>query len=188
MIRYLIFLYLFFSFAYTSFAQESNFSNEYMQLKINAFQPSVEYEMRVLRTSTINLKAQLGIGFLPIENNFTRETKWHYLILPILDTQYRYYYNLDRRAAKGKLIEGNSGNFIGWRVAGTTAPLADDLPVFVGAHFVTGPFWGLQRTYPNNFSIGFNIGVAYFINEFKSQFISPLSEVTIGYRIFSKKK
>lgn len=186
-IKHATFLFLvYLSLCRAAWSQETNPGAELMQLKVNLFQPAIEYEVGLSQASTIVINPELGFGFLPVKQDFTQINKWHYFLVPILEAQYRYYYNFSKRKEKGKRISGNSGNFIGWRLAGTTSPLADNLPVFTGMHFYTGPFWGMQRTYASNFCIGYNIGIAYFINEFGSKFITPFGELSIGFNIYKK--
>ena len=156
---------------------------EPVQLRLNLFQPGIECELRLSRNSTLLINPALGFGVVPQALN-----DWDYALIPVLETEYRYYYNFNKRSEKEKSIRGNSGNFLGWRLAGTTAPVADNLPVFIGMTAATGPFWGMQRVYSNNFSFAYNIGLAYFINEFGSSFIAPIGELSVGFRVFRGKQ
>lgn len=85
---------------------------------------------------------------------------------PALAVHYRHYYNLDRRAAKGKSTGRNSGNYLAalYDVTYTTARVLSDQiteehrrPVHVLA-----AVWGLQRNGRKRFCLDLNLGGGYF--------------------------
>jgi hypothetical protein len=124
---------------------------------------------------------------------------------PAAKAQYRYYYNAEKRTAKGKRTEMNSLNYVGGLVQTifTDAAYIDDhvnedkrRPVNT-----IGIIWGFQRNGSKHFSLDLNLGVGYLFGKGTkldevnwTPYSSPVSEVTgivslnLGFWLNSKKK
>jgi hypothetical protein len=97
-------------------------------------------------------------------------------------SELRYYYNLNRRMAKGKSIENNSGNF--WSLGANYSFKPFLAPSEIARHGVTtiSPSWGIQRVVGNKFCLETALGLS--INYFevdKKWFAGPGLGFKFGY-------
>lgn len=169
-----------------SFAQDIS-TVERVQFRLNFLTPGAEIEFGVTNNSTALLNAGLLWGIGSSEDaNGTIET--NFALLPIIDAQYRYYYNLNSRQAKGKNTSKNSGNFIALK--GTYYFTESFLETLEGDEenlvtdesdlSVIGIVYGIQRTYFDWLHMGFEGGIGYGQTETDGT-ILPVLSFTIGY-------
>jgi TATA-box binding protein (TBP) (component of TFIID and TFIIIB) len=78
------------------------------QFKINFLFPGIIYEVGIQKNST--LKFKLGTAFVLGLNS---ESDVDFGFFPFVETQYRRYYNFNRRLKKVKNIESNTANYVG---------------------------------------------------------------------------
>lgn len=160
---------------------------ERVQFRLNFLTPGAEIEFGVTNNSTALLNAGFLWGIGSSESvNGTTET--NFAILPIIDAQYRYYYNLNSRKEKGKNISKNSGNFIALK--GTYYFTESFLETLEGdeENLVTdesdlsaiGIVYGIQRTYFDWLHMGLEGGIGYVQTETDGT-ILPILSFTIGY-------
>ncbi len=158
--------FVFFSFLPGLVCAQSDKNVEDNQFTINFLLPGVVYEHGISNNST--LTAEATIGFAYRESDFFDSG---FGIYPIGKLQYRHYYNFQRRLEKGKHIAGNTGNYIapllgiqsGKAIIGDLNYASD---FFAGV----GAVYGLQRTGQKGFSFRFEVGPAYFLDEFDADF------------------
>ncbi len=86
---------------------------EIRQIKINLFNPGLEYEMGLGVNSTLDFRvawqaALEPASIKPLEN---------YDFFPAITVQNRYYHNFNGRDRRGRQIYGNSGNYIAPTIA-----------------------------------------------------------------------
>ena len=128
-------------------------------LKLNFFLPGISYEQKVGRYQTLNISGYLDGLIINNYENGRRQS--HLVALPTFSMEFRNYYNLNKRDAKGKSTALNSGNYIAplflSRYSRSTLPD----PALVNQ---VGAVWGMQRNYPKGFSLDLNGGLAYTIN------------------------
>ena len=158
-------LLLFLSFGVGAIAQSVN-NVENQQLTLNVLLPGIIYEHGLSQNSTI--AAEMTMGFAYRESDFVESG---FGIYPIGRLQYRHYYNFERRLAKGKNIEGNTGNYIAPTIAiqGGKAIIGD--LNYVSDYFGgIGAVYGLQRTGQKGLQFRFEVGPGYFFDEFESNF------------------
>ncbi|MHA7056428.1 hypothetical protein ACWGOQ_0004360 [Aquimarina sp. M1] len=173
-------------FGCVSFAQDIA-RVEPVQFRLNFLAPGAEVELGVTKSSSILLNAGFlwGIG---TSEDFNGTTETNFAILPILDGQYRYYYNLNQRQEKGKNISKNSGNFIAVKSTYyfTESFLKglegneEDLFTDESDLWVIGLTYGIQRTYFDWLHLGFEGGIGYGKTRIDS-LILPILSFTIGY-------
>lgn len=88
-----------------------------------------------------------------------------FFIDPVLNLQYRYYYNGLKRREKGRRTDMNSMDYIAgtWETWFTRAPLDGGSIERDSRRPATtlGAVWGLQRNYRNRFSLDLNLGMGY---------------------------
>ena len=129
--------------------------------KINFLLPGVEYERGLGSFATVNINPYFDVGY---SSNFVLGNAW--LVQPALDVQLRRYYNLLRRAGKGKRTEGNSANYFALDLLGVGRSIVDTDNFRNVYYYGLGPVWGIQRTYRSRFNLSFQAGVAYATDGF----------------------
>nr|WP_299384730.1 hypothetical protein [Allomuricauda sp.] len=118
------------------------------------------------KNSTVTAEATIGLAY--------RESDFYasgFGIYPIGKLQFRHYYNFQRRADLGKRIAENSGNYIAPTVglqSGTA--VIGDLDYTSDFFGVAGAVYGLQRVGKKGLSFRFEVGPAYFFDEFDDDF------------------
>lgn len=109
----------------------------------------------------LSLRSELGLDFGIRGNSNTTTT----ILVPSLKLEPRWYYNLEKRAKKGKTIAKNSANF--WALSITYNPdwfvisNEENLKVISTVAFI--PKWGIKRTLGNHFTYEAGFGVGRFI-------------------------
>ena len=113
----------------SSFAQETaSVEDKLHQLTLSVIVPSLQYsfEKKLTDKSVMAIKAgiTMGEGYSStgfVENNFPDAyflNESIIMISPMVDFGYKNYYNLQRRADKGKNVSNNSGNYFGVSLIG----------------------------------------------------------------------
>lgn len=144
--------------------------------KADILAPGQVYEHRVDHRLTVAINPSLGIGYA---YGGTFGSVW--VVQPTVDVQLRRYYNLERRADKGKVTDGNSGSFFALSVFGATPTLTDTEAFGSNYHFGIGPLWGFQRTYDNNFNVSLQLGPVYSRNTSGEQGVLPQINLGLGF-------
>lgn len=162
-------------FSFTSFSQDLSTNN---QFSLNILAPSAEYELAVSPGSTIDMN--LGVGFAYHRSTYSGEAYGFY---PGFEAQYRYYYNFEKRADKGKKTSENSANYIAG-VGSITGgdPIIGDLEYSSSYGGFIGPAWGLQRVYNSGFKLNLNLGLGLGFNETQTYF-TPLFGLQLGWLV-----
>lgn len=158
------------------YAQEKKLVTENI-FKINILSPGVSCEKGISKNTTIAVDANLSIGF-NVHNNKTTV-----LAAPFLRTQYRYYYNLQKRLNKNKNIANNSGNYIAFNASHYFKPINNDVFISNLDGTTIGSVWGFQKTYKSNINLGANAGIGYNISNNQKNGVMPILNFTIGYVI-----
>lgn len=143
----------------------------------------VSYEARLSNRWAVRAEAGLDLWYYETFNwSSVGESEKGTCLVPSLNIEPRWYYNLNKRANKGKHIENNSANFV--TVAFKYYP---DLFVIGGPDYLYVPDqisiipkWGIRRAIAKsnfNYELGFGVGPIFYLNNdntFRSQ-----SDVTI---------
>ncbi|TXE21335.1 hypothetical protein ES731_00025 [Psychroflexus gondwanensis] len=109
-----------------------------------------------------------------------------FLMTPVLTAEPRWYYNLNKRKAKSKSIEGNSGNFLSlktsyhpdWFVISNE----ENIQVVSDISFI--PTWGIKRNIGTHFTYetGIGFGYRYYFAK-QSGFIANEGEIAINLHL-----
>lgn len=149
------------------------------QFKINMLLPGFVYEHGFSTKNTLYSEASLGLGYR--YSSYYDESTWY--ILPMINEQFRHYYNLEKRAAKGKRTAYNSGNFIAANAIYNFKSLStNDKYGNYDPSFTIAALWGLQRTYKGRFNLEFNIGPGVNFDKYDTEF-TPVGNFTLGWVI-----
>lgn len=175
--NYFLLLLLIISFTTIQAQEEAPVSVVRNQFKINMLLPGFVYEHGFDAKNTLYSEASLGFGFSTNSNssNFT--------IFPNINEQFRHYYNLEKRATKGKRTARNSGNFLALNAIYNFESIStnDDYREAVPS-FTLGALWGVQRTYKGRFNLEFNIGPGVNFDKYDTEFV-PVGNFTLGWVI-----
>jgi putative salt-induced outer membrane protein YdiY len=147
------------------------------QFKINMLLPGFVYEHGFDAKNTLYSEASLGFGFSSNSNNS------NFAIFPNINEQFRHYYNLEKRATKGKRTAFNSGNFLALDAIYNFESIStnDDYRESVPS-FTIGATWGLQRTYKRKFNLEFSAGPGVNFDKYDTEF-ALIANFTLGWVI-----
>lgn len=115
-------------------------------------------------TDNIALRSEIGFDTgLFSSNKHYSGADVGVVFVPSLSLEPRWYYNLNKRAGKGRNIGNNSGNFLGLKINYRpdwfslsnveTGRFADNVAII--------PKWAIKRTVANHFTYEAGIGVGY---------------------------
>ncbi len=155
---------------------QSTTSVEKQMFKANLLiTPGLEYEVGLTENSTLDFR--LGTGLLYVETNGEGE----YGVFLTFEAAYRYYYNFEKRANKGKNTSGNSANYVAMTTFFAPGdPILGDLDADIDYIGQLAPVWGFQRTYNSGFNLGLELGVGYAFDE-DDNFIVPVVNFRLGW-------
>ncbi|WP_269224998.1 DUF3575 domain-containing protein [Flavobacterium eburneipallidum] len=162
----------------SSFVQSQNSpSVEKSQFKINVLLPGLVFEYGLNNKNTLFSEISAGYGYT---NNSLGE---NWTIYPYVQEQFRHYYNLEKRAAKGKVTSYNSGGFIAMAAYYNFRSITTHDSYESSHSSVTiAPVWGFQRTYKHKFNLDLNLGAGYVFSKEDYGF-SPVVNFTLGWVI-----
>ncbi|MBW1655121.1 hypothetical protein [Flavobacterium quisquiliarum] len=181
MIKNYLFLILFILFVNAIQAQDdAPVSVAKHQFKINPIlSPGFVYEHGFSTKNTLYSEASVIIGYR--HNSFYDESTWYFV--PRITEQFRHYYNLEKRAAKGKRTAHNSGNFVAlyadysFQSISTNKLFSEYCP-----SFTVGPVWGIQRTYKRKLNIDLNLGLGVATDRNETEVV-PIGNFSLGWII-----
>ncbi|MCI9846883.1 DUF3575 domain-containing protein [Flavobacterium pectinovorum] len=174
------YLFVLFSVLFTNVVQaqdEAPVAVAKNQFKINLLLPGFVYEHGFDTKNTLYSEVSIGLGFSSNSNNS------NFAFFPNINEQFRHYYNLEKRAAKGKRTARNSGNYLAFNAIynfesiSTNKDYREAVP-----SFTVGALWGLQRTYKGRFNLEFNIGPGVSFDKYETEFV-PVGNFTLGWVI-----
>lgn len=149
------------------------------QFKINLLFPGFVYEHGFDSKNTLYSEASLGVGYR--YSSYYGESSW--FIFPMINEQFRHYYNLEKRAVKGKRTAFNSGNYIAANaIYNFRSVNTNDKYGNYDSSFTIAALWGLQRTYKGKFNLEFNIGPGVNFDKYDTEFV-PVGNFTLGWVI-----
>lgn len=159
--------------------EEAAISVEKNQFKINFLTPGFVYEHGFSTKNTLYSEIATGLGYR--SNDFYAESTFYFS--PFIQEQFRHYYNLEKRAGKGKRTAHNSGNFIGmaaiynFKSVSTNSNFSEYVPSFSIA-----PVWGFQRTYKRKFNLEINLGAGVNFDKYDTD-VAIVANLTLGWVI-----
>ena len=155
--------------------------------KVNFFLPGISYEQKVFSLATLNMDAYMD-GLI-VSKSESANAQPHVYFTPSFKTEFRTYYNLRTRHAKGLRTAQNNGEYFAPLYMGRYSSTGDYQPhTWVSQ---VGAVWGIQRNAPKGFSIDFNAGLVYTFNARYYQFYDPTQivvQLRLGYWIGKKSK
>ncbi|TDE27564.1 hypothetical protein E0I61_14720 [Flavobacterium ranwuense] len=150
---------------------------EKSQFKINVLLPGFVYEHGLGDKNTLYSELSSGYGYT--SNSFGKTWTFY----PYINEQFRHYYNLEKRAAKGKVTSHNSGGFVAMSAFYNFRSIStNDNFLPKNSSITVAPVWGFQRTYKGNFNLDLNMGVGYNFEKNDSGLV-PVLNFTLGWVI-----
>ena len=152
------------------------------QFKFNFLTPGIEYERGLDKKSTISLN--LSTGMLST-NTFLKK---RLALYPTADVQYKYYFNLSKRASKQKRTLENSGNYIsilGRFQSGKS--IIGDIDFLHKYTFYGGLVTGFQRTHKSGINITADLGIVRGYNDIGGKGYLPFANIKFGWVLFMNK-
>ena len=156
---------------------------EIRQMKLNIFNPGLEYEMGVGVNSTLDIRVAWQAALEPA----SMEPYDNIDFFPAITTQYRYYHNFNGRYHRRRSIYGNSGNYIAPSAAVfSPGERVVDGNLVDGVHGYGGLVYGIQRSFNSGLSFSIDAGAGYYVGPFKGT-ILPVVNLSIGWIISEKR-
>lgn len=130
------------------------------------------------------LRTEAGLDMNLINNQWAGNDAF---FTPKISIEPRYYYNIDKRAKKGKNVKNNASNylslFINHRPNWFEIPSKENIDVV--PDLLIAPTWGMKRNISDNFNFELGLGLGYYRifykhNKNKSELGVNLS-LRIGY-------
>lgn len=168
-------------FTITTYGQEEKSYNTEKVWRVNFLNPAIELELPTGNYSTFS--AGLGIGYGGGYPDLTSGgSGFVYIIAPFVDLQQKWFYNINRRVAKGKTVENNSGNFISARIISRGPSIADNVFRTSDYDWAIGPTWGIQRKYGEKFHLLFDVGPQYYVGvEGRGNIFPIMFQLNLGF-------
>lgn len=134
------------------------------------------------------IRTELGLdGGFATKNN---DTKWG--LIPTINIEPRYYYNLSKRAEKGRNTSGNAGNFftVLFKYNADWFVITSEDNVITENMISVVPKWGIRRNIGQskfNYEAGIGIGYYNYFGSDRNNYTNPEGvavdlHLRIGYR------
>lgn len=154
------------------------------QLKANLslLGANANYEMRLLKYSTLNLEGGVDMGLSYSGSSYYGEG-WDFIACPVFSAELRQYYGIARRAKKNKRTDNNAGNFFCIRGGYQGRPLGATNYHYSNGTVFIAPAWGMQRSWGRHFSFEGRFGPAFVPDYGYANTVQPYVRINFGYII-----
>ncbi|MFI3263474.1 MAG: hypothetical protein R3Y26_11310, partial [Rikenellaceae bacterium] len=128
----------------------------------------------------MNYSAVVGSNIIISNKDF------YYSLIPYIIVEPRYYYNLNKRALKGKNTYKNSASYVAIKSRFLLSPIyANNELMESNTEFQIAPVWGIKRVYGGHFlmDVHIGLGIAAGRHEFFGPIVMPklFSGIKLGY-------
>jgi hypothetical protein len=156
-----VFIITFLILTFTSFSQEKTISVEksIFGIQTGLLGAWVHNESRL--SNSISLRSEMGLDIGVFGSDVNDNNG--FILIPVIRLEPRWYYNLEKRNAKGKNIKNNSANFL--TVNLSYSPdwfyISNKDNINIISSFAIVPKWGIKRSIGNYFTYETGIGIGY---------------------------
>ncbi|WP_417886351.1 hypothetical protein [Zunongwangia sp.] len=142
------------------------------------------HELRL--ADEFSFRAEVGFDGGLWANSFYSDGDMHYLLAPVITLEPRWYYNLNKRADRGRKTWNNASNFLSFDISlhPDLFVISDQDNVTVHNQISFVPKWGIKRNISRHFGYEFALGLGYatYFNE-KDYYDSDGSVFTLDLKI-----
>ena len=178
-----------FSFVFAQNNSPENNLKKLVKLDLGLRGISITYEPKLSNKVSIELSGGIGGGYDISFQDFTYT--WNLLdpaLYAIVNP--KYYYNRNKRQAKGKTTELNSGNYIGLGIKYTSRGISESTEVWDA--LLLNLHWGMQRAIGKRWTFNTHAGVGYAIDATdlsnSSGTVYPALDLRFAYILNKKRK
>jgi len=152
-------LLLFTFFVLVLFVKAQNTSVEKSAFGIQTGTFGFWFHNEIKLTNQFALRSEIGFSAEILDGN----TSTGFLLTPGISLEPRWYYNLNKRQAKSKDTEGNSGNFVSLKTSfhPDWFVISNYSDVTVFNQILIIPTWGIRRCLGKHFTYEAGIGIGY---------------------------
>ena len=166
------------------FSQEESLEKQF-KTDFNFLGIGISYEIPLSEKWTVDLSSGVGGGYR-IGSGFSAEWILNSQLAGYLKSEFKYYYNREKRQKKGKKTINNSGNYIAiqtkynskrFSLSETDLPLENAL--------LNEIHWGIQRSFDENWLFNLHLGIGYARDlDFKDSSVYPAVGIKFSYKLF----
>ena len=159
--------------------------NQFLALKLDFLDFGSTTKLVLSKQFTLRSELGLNAGILGRSTN----ERSNLVLTPEITLEPRWYYNLDKRKAKGKSIFGNAGDYFALKTSfqpdWVVLPQGEDANPQSNISII--PTWGMKRNIGKHFYIETAVGIGYRHYFGKHDFdwkdkIAPNVHLRFGYR------
>lgn len=152
-------LFAFSLFAIIGKAQNTNVENNISGIQIGFFGLDLYNEVKIANKTTLRAEASI----FPAIWGGDMYGKTGFAFYPALTIQPKYYYNISKRAEKGKNTKNNSANYFGLQIRYIPDwfVISNDKNVSLSNQINFIPTYGFRRNFAENFNYEFKAGLGY---------------------------
>ncbi|MFI8378559.1 hypothetical protein [Leeuwenhoekiella sp. NPDC079379] len=132
-------------------------------------------------SKTIALRSELGLNGGFAGGTFV-EDGFQWVLAPTINIEPRWYYNMRKRAAKGKVTEKNTANFFGLKTAYNSDwfLISSSANNTVIESLTITAQWGIKRTLWQHFTYEVGLGLGYGVEFWKQEGFSENENLIVG--------
>lgn len=127
--------------------------------------------------NSISIRGELGIDALVFRKDNRRTT----FIAPIVALEPRWYYNISKRANRGKNVNNNSANYFAIRTELHAIDRVNREAFAIGMPQIA-PLWGFKRSIYNHFTADLSFGYGFRFGQ-NTMLARPNLNIRLGYVI-----
>jgi hypothetical protein len=167
------------------FSQESKLQKQF-KTDFNFLGIGLSYEIPISEKWTVDLSSGVGGGYRVGNDGLTVVLPFNSSVAAYLKSEFKYYYNREKRERKGKNNFNNSGNYIAFQtkynskrfsLSKNKIPLENTL--------LNEIHWGVQRSLGGNWLFNFHTGLGYARGlDFSNGAIYPTLGIKFSYKLF----
>ena len=137
--------------------------------------PAAKYMTLIARAG---LQAQYASTFY--NTIFYDKPTWSLGLYPVISLESRFYYNLAKRYAAGKMTYKNSGGFVAIDIQYRIMALYQR-EVMSNSYLIATPYWGFRRVWHNHFLFEFGGGISVATDRWDDVDIGLAFDIRLGY-------
>ena len=166
------------------FSQENKLQKQF-KTDFNFLGIGLSYEIPLSEKWNVDLSTGIGGGYR-IGNGFAAEWVINSSPAAYLKSEFKYYYNREKREKKGKNNLNNSGNYIAFQTKYNTKRFSiSRIELPLENALLNEIHWGIQRSLGGNWLFNFHAGLGYARDlDFSNGIVYPSLGIKFSYKLF----